>query len=500
MSYAAIAAALALDAELSASERLAALSLASYANRAQLAWPGDRVAAIRAGLSRSGYLTARRQLEQRGLLAIEPSGRERGSSTTVRLLFAESGPRWDGPLNVDLLQAILEHGRARGPARLLLAAMAVTADAEGAVAHVSREELCESSALPRTTFRRARAALLESGEISLDVPGGGRGHASRWTVVDPRQSGSEPNPVPTRRPVQMACAQALMLPVPQPATGATAGDERARSSVRSMSSSSGDDGVVPPAPGAAPPERRKGQRAARFGRDSGPETGPQTGPETGPETGPPHVRPGRESLISGSRKPPGPPARGSAGRIQVEKTHTTPTGRRRKRVVELDAVELCQGLRDPGESDRRAWHEARRLLAEMVGEETFTVWLEPLSLVAVSIDGTLVVLAPEATRAWVAKRFARVIARAGTSIGRRIVVADRDRAAAIRTGGVRPAMAPESTWRTTESDSWRSVDGCGECEPERRRGEDDDGCEPVGLSGGGVSAGCWSSTAIPRRR
>jgi hypothetical protein len=61
MSHRAIAAALALD-DLSAGERLAAFSLASFANRQQLAWPGTRVAAARAGLSRSQYIAARDRL------------------------------------------------------------------------------------------------------------------------------------------------------------------------------------------------------------------------------------------------------------------------------------------------------------------------------------------------------------------------------------------------------------------------------------------------------
>jgi hypothetical protein len=44
MSHAAIAAVLALD-DVSLGERLAAFSLASFANREQRAWPGTRIAA-----------------------------------------------------------------------------------------------------------------------------------------------------------------------------------------------------------------------------------------------------------------------------------------------------------------------------------------------------------------------------------------------------------------------------------------------------------------------
>jgi hypothetical protein len=50
VSHTAIAAALALT-DATAGQRLCALSLASFANREHQAWPGNRVAAARAGLS-----------------------------------------------------------------------------------------------------------------------------------------------------------------------------------------------------------------------------------------------------------------------------------------------------------------------------------------------------------------------------------------------------------------------------------------------------------------
>ena len=52
MSHAAIAAALALE-NVAAGERLAAFALASFANVEHRAWPGTRVVAARAGLSRT---------------------------------------------------------------------------------------------------------------------------------------------------------------------------------------------------------------------------------------------------------------------------------------------------------------------------------------------------------------------------------------------------------------------------------------------------------------
>ncbi len=127
MSHLAIAAALALE-DVSAGERLAAFSLASYANREQRAWPGTRIAAARAGLSRSQYLAARGGLERRGLVAIEESGGGRGQSSVVTLVFAESGPWVEGRINAELFEATLGYSRARGSARLLLATLAALAD------------------------------------------------------------------------------------------------------------------------------------------------------------------------------------------------------------------------------------------------------------------------------------------------------------------------------------------------------------------------------------
>ncbi len=57
-----------------------------------------------------------------------------------------------------------------------------------------------------------------------------------------------------------------------------------------------------------------------------------------------------------------------------------------------------------------AWRELRAELRQAVGESTFEIWLEPLELVAAR-DGKLVIDAPRATRAWVAKRFGRVLER-----------------------------------------------------------------------------------------
>ena len=55
-----------------------------------------------------------------------------------------------------------------------------------------------------------------------------------------------------------------------------------------------------------------------------------------------------------------------------------------------------------------AWRELRAELRRAVGESTFEIWLEPLELVAIR-DGKLLIDAPRATRAWLTKRFGRVL-------------------------------------------------------------------------------------------
>ena len=55
-----------------------------------------------------------------------------------------------------------------------------------------------------------------------------------------------------------------------------------------------------------------------------------------------------------------------------------------------------------------AWHEIRAELRRMVGESTYEIWLAPLEVKA--MDGAQLLLeAPPATQAWVAKRFGRAL-------------------------------------------------------------------------------------------
>ena len=128
----------------------------------------------------------REQLIARGLAAIdEARDWARAEPGTVTLPFADSGPRWDGEINVELFEAVLGYSRARGPERLLLATMAAVADEHGEVRELSTEELCAAAGIADRTYRRARAALLASGQLELISGTGGRGNTNVWSVRDP---------------------------------------------------------------------------------------------------------------------------------------------------------------------------------------------------------------------------------------------------------------------------------------------------------------------------
>ncbi len=188
MSRQAIAAVLART-DLASGERLVALSLASFAGRENRAWPGAPAASARAGLSRSRYQQAREQLVARGLVAVDERATGRGRASTVTLVFADTGPWWDGEINVELFEACSRTAAARGPERLLLATMAAVADERGEVRDLSTEQLCAAAGIADRTYRRARTALLASGQLELVSGAGGRGNTNVWTVRDPREAG-----------------------------------------------------------------------------------------------------------------------------------------------------------------------------------------------------------------------------------------------------------------------------------------------------------------------
>jgi hypothetical protein len=151
MSHQAIAAVLA-GCDLSSGERLVAFSLASFADRDSRARPGTPAAAERAGLKPSWFLEARDMLVRRGLVVVEQAATGRGRASTLWLVFAETGPWWDGEIN--LVEAVLSYSRSQGTARLLLARMAALADEQRVLEGVRTERLCAAAGVTDRTYSR----------------------------------------------------------------------------------------------------------------------------------------------------------------------------------------------------------------------------------------------------------------------------------------------------------------------------------------------------------
>ena len=78
---------------------------------------------------------------------------------------------------------------------------------------------------------------------------------------------------------------------------------------------------------------------------------------------------------------------------------------------------MRERLRAAGEADLAAWEQVRAFLREAVGESTFEIWLASLELIAVDLEGTLVVSAPAETVGWVARRFGRILDARGAARG-----------------------------------------------------------------------------------
>ncbi len=461
MSRQAIAAVLART-DLASGERLVALSLASFAGRENRAWPGAPAASARAGLSRSRYQQAREKLVTRGLLGVEERTTGRGRASTVTLLFADTGPWWDGDINVELFEAVLGCSRVRGPERLLLATMAAVADEDGAVRDLSTDQLCLAAGIADRTYRRARTALLASGSIELVNGVGGRGNTNVWMVRNPRELGDAVRSRVPRRVAPPAGARPLIASagspgaaaqVQQPATevGEKGGQDRTLTAGNSpiltgvSGTKGGHDRTVrdekcPVVTGVS--VSKGGQDPTLF--ELAPLESPaQTPAKTPAETPASNARAGREPLNPRIREdPPSPPERGSSrDSIVVEEKYVTARGRTRRRAVRTDLDEVRRGLGLPGAGDRSAWAQVRKRLRELVGESMFEIWLEPLELIAIDASGTLVIDAPPATCSWLRHRYDRVIARCAEEASRALRFAEEAERQAFAGEGRAPSSA-----------------------------------------------------------
>jgi DnaA N-terminal domain len=467
MSRQAIAAVLART-DLASGERLVAFSLTSFAGRENRAWPGAPAASARAGLSRSRYQQARERLVTRRLLAVDERATGRGRASTVTLVFADTGPWWDGDINVELFDAVLTYSRTRGPERLLLATMAAVADEEGAVHDLSTEQLRDAAGIADRTYRRARTALLASGLVELVNGVGGRGNTNVWIVRDPREIGNAvPSHVP-RRVAPPAGARPLIASTVSPGAAAQV-DEPGAVAV----GKGGHDRTVPAGKGPILAEvsaqkgghdrtvtaekcpiltgvsdAKEGQDQTLF--DLAPtETPAQTPAKTPAETPAPNARTGREPLNPRTGEdPPSPPEGGSPpDSILVEETFVTARGRTRRRPVRIDLNQVRRGLGIAGFADRNDWDQICKRLRELVGESMFEIWLEPLELIAIDPSGTLVIDAPPAAFSWLRHRYGRVIARCAEEASRAVRFAEEPE----RHAFARERLAPPSAVRAVHT-------------------------------------------------
>jgi len=408
MSHVAIAAALALE-DVSAGERLAAFSLASYANREHRAWPGTAVAAVRAGLSRSQYLAARDSLEKRDLVAIEESGGGRGNSPVIALAFAQTGPWLEGQINAPLFEAVLARSRSKGSAKLLLGALAALADDELAVADRTTEEIRSATGMADSTYRRARAALLASGQLVLETAGGGRAKTNQWVLRDPRGA----DPLTARTRVAPSTTARPLIATTKPPAGVAA-------SADTVAEESAEPGTGPELSGVYGGVSELNPAQSRT-------VSPQTPSQTPPETPPPNVRAGREPQNLRTC-PPSPPDGGSrASLVTIVEDYVTDRGRRRQRTVSVDLATVRAEFAEPKPEDLADWQQVRSELQHSVSESVFELWLEPVELVAADSAGCLLLACPSDTRSWVAERFGHLLERAGRSVSRQLKVAtDRE--------------------------------------------------------------------------
>ena len=438
MSRRAIAAALARE-DLASGERLAAFSLASFADRGNRAWPGASAAALRAGLSRSRYLQAREQLVRRDLVLVEHEASGRGRSTTLALAFAEHGPWWEGEINVELFEAVLGYSSAGGPARLLLAAMAAVADAEGDVRDFATEQLCAAAGVADRTYRRARKELLSSGELVLLNSVGGRGNTNVWTVPDPRQhDGAEGQRAP-RRVTPSAGARPLVAAMGRSVGGGLRDENGLAAGVKGGHAQAVSVENRPVVTGVS--DVKGGQDRTLFELPVA-ETPAERAAQTPAETPAPNARAGKEPQNPRTLEHPPNPPEGGRGpdSVIVERTYVTERGRTRRRTVRVDLAEVRRGLGIPTSADHADWQRIRSPLTEAVGETTFAIWLEPLQLIAIDNGRALVVAAPSQTLSWVRQRFGRLLTTCAQSAGREIRLADESERAAIGIDDHRPAI------------------------------------------------------------
>jgi hypothetical protein len=367
---------------------------------------------------------------------IEEQASGRGRSSTVALRFATEGPWWEGEINAELFEAALSRTGARGPARLLLAAMAALADADAVLRGLSNEELCAAAGLDDRTYRRARPELVASGELVLLTGTRGRGNTNVWQVQPADVPEQRPS-APPRRVARPPRARPLLAAVVDGAgaDGLVVKADRAAGPQAPVSGEKGPaqpgisprkgglDGTVSPAhcpvpPGVSPENSGQDRTIFELPASEKPGENPAENPGGNPAA---NARARREARNPRIEDPPDPPEGGSRARsMTFEQTYVTERGRRRRRMVRVDLDGVRRALGLPTAVDRADWQRIRKLLEATVGESTFAIWLDPLELIAIDGERRLVVAAPAAAASWTQTRFGQLLASFATQLGREL--------------------------------------------------------------------------------
>jgi hypothetical protein len=334
----------------------------------------------------------------------------------VKVLFAQLGPWHEGEVNAELLEAVLGYSPTRGPARLLLAALAALADENSSVEGLTTDELCRTAGLANSTYRRAREALLASGEVTVDDHRGGRGRTCRWTVRRPSELAAAPIVAPKRRMAPRLGARPLMAAATSDA-GASAGNSPIPSGVSDAKSPS-LSGVSPVNGPSLSGVCEKGPNLSGVSAANPAKTPPQTPP--------PNARAGREPRNPRTKEHPPTPLKGgdAARSVAIEETYVTERGRNRKRHVRVDLEEIRRRLGLPTATDHDDWRRTGTLLREAVGESQFAIWLEPIELIAIDSQNALVIAPPPATLDWIQRRFGRLLSECALRVSRELRFAD----------------------------------------------------------------------------
>jgi hypothetical protein len=295
-----------------------------------------------------------------------------------------------------------------------------------------------------STYRRARAALLASGEVALEAAGGGRAKTNRWVLRDPRSGNPEPVLAPRGRVAPSRSARPLLATVIEPDAPDRREPAVAPAAIANGPGSSGVSGANPAenqtvsagnSPGSSGVSVRNPAQCRTVSR--------QTPPETPPQTPPLYVRAGREPQNPRTFPPQPPDGGSSGGQVSIVEDYITDRGRKRQRTVVVELAAIRQQLAVPGERDIEDWQHVQIELHRIVGESTFEIWFALVELSAVEPGGCLVLTAPAATRAWVAERFARALALAGQAVGRDLRIADdRERQLLDALADARRAASP----------------------------------------------------------